>query len=193
MKVTIGVSNRHVHLKKEHLEVLFGKNYELQVDHFVNQPGQFASKEKVTIESEKGKIENVRILGPVRTFTQVEISKTDAIRLGIDPPVRDSGDLKESSPIILIGPKGRLELESGCIIAARHIHITEKMKENFGFANVSSVSVKIKGEKGGILEHVHLKVTDQAYYEMHIDTDEANAFFLQNGDEVEVIFGDNHE
>lgn len=193
MKVTIGVSNRHVHLKQEHLEVLFGKNYQLEIDHLVNQPGQFASKERVTIESQNATIDNVRILGPVRPFTQVEISKTDAIKLGIEPPVRDSGDLKGSSPITIVGPEGRLELEMGCIIAARHIHITEQMKERFGLDNVSYVGVKIRGEKGGVLDHVHLKVTDQAYYEMHIDTDEANAFLLKNGDEAEIVLGDYHE
>lgn len=191
MEVTIGISNRHVHLTKEHLEMLFGKGYELQELRKINQPGQFASKERVMIETPKSRIENVRILGPIRPYTQVEISKTDAIKLGIEPPVRDSGDLKESVPITIIGPCGKVELKRGCIIATRHIHMTKEQYQKFGLEGISKVNVKIKGEKGGILSNVHIKVSDNAYYEMHIDTDDANAFLLKNGESVEV--GENYE
>lgn len=193
MKVTIGISNRHVHLTKEHLEILFGENYELQILRPVNQPGQFASQEKVAIETSKSKIEGVRILGPIRPYTQIEISKTDAIKLGINPPVRDSGDLKGSEPITIIGPCGSVEVEEGCILATRHIHMTPEQQKEFGLEGISTVGVKIGGEKGGIMNGVHVKVADASYYEMHIDTDDANAFLLKNNDEVEILIGKEYE
>lgn len=193
MKVTVGISNRHVHVTKEHLEILFGKNYELQVLRPVNQPGQFASVEKVSIETSKSKIEGVRILGPIRPYTQVEISKTDAIKLGLNPPVRDSGDLKGSEPITIIGPCGSVTIEEGCILATRHIHMTPEQRKEFGLEGISKVGVKIVGEKGGIMKAVHIKSADASYYEMHIDTDDANAFLLNNKDEVEILVGKEYE
>lgn len=193
MKVTVGISNRHVHVTKEHLEILFGENYELQVLRPVNQPGQFASVEKVLIETSKSKIDGVRILGPVRPYTQVEVSKTDAIKLGLNPPVRDSGDLKGSEPITIIGPCGKVEIEEGCILATRHIHMTPEKRKELGLEAVSKVAVKIEGEKGGMMKDVHIKSADASYYEMHIDTDDANAFLLTNNDEVEILIGKEYE
>ena len=187
MIITIGVSNRHVHLTKEHLEILFGKNYELEIKNMLVQPGQFASTSTLTIKTEKSEIPNVRVLGPIRKYTQVEISKTDAYKLGINPPVRDSGDLKGSSPIELIGPNGSIKLEEGCIIADRHIHITPKLVEELGLEGVKKVSVEIKGEKGGILNNVYLRVSENFALEMHIDTDDANAHLVKTGDIGEVI------
>lgn len=186
MKVPVGISNRHVHLTKEHLEILFGKDYELQILRPIKQPGQYASNETVTLKTEKSSIEKVRILGPIRSYTQVEISKTDAIKLGINPPVRDSGDLKGSESITIIGPNGSIDLKEGCILATRHVHITKEKMEELGLNNAKYVRVKIEGEKGGVLSHVSLKVTENAYYEMHIDTDDANAFLIKNNDEVEI-------
>jgi len=193
MKVSVGISNRHVHLTEKHLEILFGNGYELEELKSLKQPGQFASNEKVTIETPKSKIEGVRVLGPVRPYTQVEVSKTDAIKLGIEPPVRDSGKLEGSSPITIIGPNGKIELEEGCILATRHIHITPKEKEEFGLSDVSKVCIKVNGEKGGILDNVYLKVADESYFELHLDTDDANAFLLKNNDEVEILVGENCE
>lgn len=193
MKVTVGISNRHVHLTKEHLETLFGKNYELQVLRLINQPGQFASEEKVTIETSKSKIDGVRILGPIRPYTQVEISKTDAIKLGLNPPVRDSGCLKGSEPITIIGPCGKIKIDEGCILATRHIHMTPGQRKEFGLEGISKVGIKINGEKGGIMTGVHVKAADASYYEMHIDTDDANAFLLNNNDEVEILIGKEYE
>lgn len=187
MKVTIGVSNRHVHLTRETTDILFGPNYEFTKLRDVNQPGQFAANEKVTIKTPKAMIENVRILGPIRPYNQVEISKTDAIKLGLNPPIRDSGDLKGSSPITIIGPKGTIDLEEGCIIATRHIHITPLEAQDKGLMDTKEVKVKVDGEKGGILDHVHVKIAEKSYYEMHIDTDDANANLLVNGSEVEII------
>lgn len=182
MEVKIGVSNRHVHLKKEHLEILFGDDYKLEIKNMLVQPGQFASTSTLTIKTEKSEIQNVRILGPVRNYTQVEISKTDAFKLGINPPIRDSGDLKGSAPIELIGPKGSIKLEEGCIIANRHIHITPKLIEELGLAGVEKVSVELKGEKGGIINNVYLKIDENFALEMHIDTDDANAHLIKTGD-----------
>ncbi len=187
MKVTVGISNRHVHLTEEDLKTLFGDDYELEVVRPINQPGQFTASACVTVKTEKSEIEHVRVLGPVRPYTQVEISMTDAYKLGVRPPIRDSGDLKGSSPVTLIGPNGELHLEEGLIIADRHIHMTQKQKEMYGFKDKDFVSVAIPGEKGGIISNVRLKVTEKAYYELHLDTDDANAHLLHDGDIVEII------
>lgn len=187
MKVSIGVSNRHVHLTKNHLYILFGENYELEKVRDINQPGQFAAKEMVTLVTEKGSIENVRVLGPIRPYTQVEISKTDAYKLGINPPVRDSGDVEGSSPISIVGPCGRIDLEEGCILATRHIHITPKQMELYELEGKTVVDVLLPGEKGGILHNVSLKVSEESYFELHIDTDDANAHLVTSSDFAEII------
>ncbi len=187
MKVSIGVSNRHVHLNEKDLQVLFGEGYELEKVRDINQPGQFAAKETVTILTEKGSIERVRVLGPLRPYTQVEISKTDAYKLGVNPPVRDSGDLEGSAPISIVGPVGRVDLDKGCIIASRHIHITPKQMELYGLEGITTVDVVLPGEKGGILNNVALKVSEASYFELHIDTDDANAHLVTSDDMAEII------
>lgn len=187
MEVTIGVSNRHVHLCQKDLEILFGNNFELELKNNLNQPGQYASTSLLTIKTEKDKIENVRVLGPVRNYTQVEISKTDAFKLGVNPPVRDSGDLENSEKVELIGPKGSIKLEKGCIIATRHIHITPDEVKKFGLENIKTVSVELPGEKGGIINNVSLKVSKESYFEMHLDTDDANAHLIKSGDIGRII------
>ena len=187
MKINIGVSNRHVHLTKEHLEFLFGKNYELKQLKKINQPGQFAATDTVTIKTEKSKIENVRILGPVRNYSQVEISKTDAYKLGLNPPVRESGDIKDSESITIGGPNGELHLEEGCIIATRHIHINSKQLELYGLEGIEKVDILIGNEKKSVLKDVLIRVSDPAYYEMHIDTDDANANLVKSGDIATII------
>ena len=187
MKVSIGVSNRHVHLNEEHLKLLFGNDFELEKKNDLTQPGQYASTSVVTIQTDKSKIENVRVLGPIRPYTQVEISKTDAYKLGLHPPVRDSGDLKNSSPITIVGPKGVVKLEEGCIIPTRHIHILPNQVNMYNLENKDVVSVKINGEKGGIITNVHLKVSDDSYFELHLDTDDANAHLIKNGDIGEIL------
>lgn len=182
MEVKIGVSNRHVHLCQEHLEILFGKGFNLEVKNELVQPGQFASTSVLTIRTEKSEIENVRVLGPIRSYTQVEISKTDAFKLGLNPPIRDSGDLAGSEKIELIGPNGSVKLDEGCIIANRHIHITPQQVKDFGFENVEKVSVELPGVKGGIISNVYLKVDENFAFELHLDTDDANAHFVKTGD-----------
>lgn len=187
MKVTIGISNRHVHLTKEHIEILFGANHELEVLKTINQPGQYASVEKVTIETVKGRIDGVRVLGPVRSYTQVEISLTDAFTLGIKPPLRESGEIEGSAGLTIVGPKGQIELTEGCIIATRHIHMTPTEASANGLHDKDKVSVKVDGPKGGLMSHVTVRVDPASYFEMHIDTDDANAHMLKNGDEVSIM------
>ena len=187
MKVSIGVSNRHVHLKEEHLKILFGDNFELEKRNDLNQPGQFASTSLVTIKTEKSEIQNVRVLGPTRPYTQVELSRTDAIRLGLNPPIRDSGDIEGSCPVTIIGPKGEVNIEEGCIIPTRHIHILPEQAKAYGLEGRKIVDVKLSGEKGGIINNVHLKVNKKSYYELHLDTDDANAHMVKNGDIGEII------
>ncbi len=187
MKVSIGVSNRHVHLKKEHLYILFGNDYELEKKSDLNQPGQFSSTALVTLKTNKSEINNVRVLGPVRSYTQVEISKTDAYKLGINPPIRNSGDLKNSSSILIVGPKGSVQIEEGCIIATRHIHILPSQIRMYGLEGKEKVNVKISGEKGGIITNVYLKVSEDSYFELHLDTDDANAHLVKNGDIGEIL------
>lgn len=187
MKVSIGVSNRHVHLTRDHLNILFGEGYELEKKADLNQPGQFASNSLVTIKTDKSEISNVRVLGPVRSYTQAEISKTDAYKLGLNPPVRDSGDLKGSSPITIVGPNGEVSVEEGCIIATRHIHILPAQMKEYGLEGRTEVDVKLNGEKGGIITNVHLKVSDESYYELHLDTDDANAHLAKSGDIGEIL------
>lgn len=187
MKVKVGVSARHLHICQEDLEYLFGSGYELKEERPLTQTGEYASTAKVTLKGEKGIIENVRILGPVRKYTQVEISKTDAYKLGLNPPVRNSGDLENSSPITICYNGKELRKESNCIIAARHIHMSTKDLFKLGFENNEIVKVKIGGEKGGILDNVYVKAGDKYVLELHLDTDDANAHLINSGDICEVI------
>ena len=187
MKVSIGVSNRHVHLTKEHLSVLFGEDFILEKKNDLNQPGQYASTSVVNIKTDKSFIDNVGVLGPIRNYTQVEISKTDAYKLGINPPIRNSGDLKDSSPITIIGPKGTLDLPFGCIIATRHIHILPSQVKIYNLEGKEKVNVKLTGEKGGIITNVYLKVSEESFFELHLDCDDANAHLIKNGDIGEII------
>ena len=181
MKVTVGVSNHHVHLKQSDLDILFGCELTKKSD--LKQPGQFASCEFVTIKTDKSEISKVRVLGPVRNYTQIEISKTDAYKLGLNPPVRSSGNLDNSEIVTLIGPNGSIKTD-GCIIADRHLHITYRDKEKYNIPD--KILVKIGGIKPGVIE-VDVKPSEEAYFEIHLDTDDANAFLLKNGDEVEIL------
>lgn len=187
MKVTINVSNHHVHLNKRVADILFGENHIFKVLKNINQCHQFATTDTVRIKGPKGEISGVRILGPLRDYTQIEISKTDSYILGINPPIRNSGDLSGSAAITIIGPKGKINLSEGCILSTRHIHITPKQANMYGLKGKNKVSVYIPGVKGGILNNVDLKVSDDAFYEMHIDTDDANSHLITNGDTATII------
>ena len=184
IKIPVGVSNRHVHLTKEIYDVLFDE--EISIKNNLNQPGEFASNQTITIKTDKGIIENVRILGPFRNYNQVEISKSDAYKLGLNPPVRTSGDLMHSETITLINKDKEITLENACIIANRHVHISSARAEELNLKNNEVVQVKINGEKSGVV-NAFIKITDNGYFEMHIDIDDANAFLLNNNDEVEIL------
>ncbi len=183
MKISVGVSNKHVHLNEEDFKKLFG-NIEMEKKVDLKQPGNFATNHVVTVKTSKNEIKNVRVLGPCRDYTQIEIAKTDAVILGVNPPIRPSGDLEGSEVVTLVGPNGEITT-NGCIIPQRHIHITKKMQEDYNLPDI--VSVQIDGVKGGILTNVHLKLADDAYFEIHLDTDEANGLLIKNNDEIEII------
>jgi len=179
--IPIGISSRHVHLSEKDIEILFGQGYRLTPRKEL-QPGQFAAEETVTMVGPKGIIKKVRILGPVRSITQVEISRTDAFVLGINPPLRDSGVLQGSASLVLVGPAGCLKLNEGVICAARHIHFHTSDAQKLGIRDGDRVKVRIDGERGLVFENVLARVSDQFRLEMHIDTDEANAAGVKNGD-----------
>jgi len=185
MKITVGVSNRHVHLNYEDYKALFG-DIPLTKRNDLTQPGMYACNETVTIKGEKRSIDNVRVLGPLRSYTQVEVSKTDSYTLGVNPPVKNSGDLKGAYPITIIGPNGEITRKA-CIIATRHIHVDKKIRRDHNLEGIEKVSVKIGGEKGGIIDNVYLKDSDEAFFELHLDTDDANGFLLKQNDEVDII------
>ena len=176
-QVVVEISARHVHVSKADLETLFGKGYELTVKKELSQPGQFASNEKVRVIGTKGEFPAVSILGPCRNATQVELSLTDARSIGVDAPVRESGDIDGSGTCKLVGPCGEVEIACGVIAAKRHIHATTKDAEEFGLENGQIVSVQIPSANGRNLTFgdVVVRVSDSYALAMHIDTDEANA------------------
>ncbi len=182
MKVRIGVSNRHVHLKKDDFIKLFG-DINLDVDRYLYQNGQFASKCKVIVKTDKNEIKNVRVLGPFRDYTQIEISKTDAYTLGINPPIRTSGDLEDSEVVTLIGPKGSIRT-NGCIIPNRHIHISLEDKIKYNLAD--TLKVEIGTIKKSLFYDVKLRISPESKMEMHIDTDDGNGNLVKTGDEGEI-------
>ena len=186
-KVPVGISARHIHLTQEDVEKLFGKGYQLTKKSEL-MGGQFACNEQCTIVGLKLRaIENVRILGPVRSKSQVEISATDARTLGVKAPVRQSGDTAGSAPIALVGPKGAIYLQEGCIVAARHIHMSTEDAREAGYQDGDFVSVRMGDERAVVLEKVKIRVDESFTLEMHIDTDEANACQIGQGDMVTIV------
>jgi putative phosphotransacetylase len=185
--VIANVSNRHMHLRQEDLEILFGRGYKLTKVKDLMQPGEFASKEIVVIKGPKNEIKNVRILGPIRKATQVEISKTDSFVLGVAAPVRASGDIKNSAPIVIVGLNGTVELKEGCIVAKRHVHMTLKDAEFFQIKDGENLRVKIDNERGLVFDNVVARVKETMLLEFHVDTDEANAAGIKNGDKVVIL------
>lgn len=190
--VPVGVSNRHIHLSQEHLEILFGKGYELTKLKDLSQPGQYACKEQLTLIGPSLKaIEGVRVLGPVRKESQVEISRTDSFTLKVKPPVRESGKIEGSAPVTIVGPKGIVTLKEGCILANRHIHMSLEDGKNFGVKDGEYVAVQTKGDgKRTTLYDVQVRVSDKFALEMHLDTDDANACGIGNGCKVKIVSND---
>lgn len=185
-KVPVGISNRHIHLSQDHLEVLFGKGYTLTKMKDLSQPGQFACEETVTLIGPKGSIAGVRILGPARKASQVELSGTDTFKVGLKPPVRDSGKIEGTPGLDVEGPKGRVHLDQGVIIAARHLHMTPPDAEKRGLKDGDHICALVPGPRGGIMEQILVRVNSDYALDLHIDTDEGNAFGLVNGQQLEV-------
>ena len=186
--IPVGVSNRHIHLTKEHVETLFGKGYQLTKLKDLSQPGQYACKEQLTLVGPSMRaIEGVRVLGPERKRSQVEISRTDSFVLKVKPPVRESGDIDGSAPITIVGPKGIVTLCEGCIIANRHIHMSEEEGKAFGVSDGEYCDVEVSGERRSLFYDVQIRVNKDFRLEMHIDTDDANAAGVGNGAKVKLL------
>ncbi len=185
--IKVGVSARHVHLSQKDLETLFGKGHELTPKKYL-MGGQYAAEECVTLVSPSLKtIEGVRVLGPVRKDSQIEISRTDTFKLKVSPPVRPSGEIKGSAPMALVGSKGSVFLNEGCIIANRHIHMTPADAEKYGIKDNDTVDVEIQNTKPTRYYDVQVRVHKDFTTEMHIDTDDANASAIKTGDRVEIL------
>ena len=186
--IPVGISNRHIHLSREHVDILFGIGYELTPIKDLSQPGQYACKELLTIVGPSLRpIENVRVLGPERSKSQVEISRTDSFTLKVKPPVRESGKLEGSAPITIIGPKGVVTLNEGCIIANRHIHMSLQDGAKFGITDGEYVDIDAFGERKTRFFDVQVRVHKDFRLEMHLDTDDANAAGLKNGSRVKIV------
>jgi putative phosphotransacetylase len=185
LSIPAGISNRHVHLSETERRVLFGA-VQLTKWKDLSQPGQFACEQKVTLVTARGAIENVRVLGPVRPKTQVELAPSDCVKLGLAASVRDSGDLAGSAGITIIGPHGTVILSEGVIIAARHIHMHTDDAVRFGCKDGDIVSVTVPGRRGLVFQEVLVRVGSQYRLEFHVDIDEANAACLKNGEFVEI-------
>ena len=188
MNIKVGVSNRHIHLCKEDYEFFFG-NIEFTKFKDLSQNGEFASNLLVTIKTEKNEIKNVRIIGPLRKHSQAEISKTDSYKLGINPPIRMSRDFNGAVDVTLKYLDKEKVIKNSCIIANRHLHVNSSDLKKFNMFDGKKVRVKILGDRGGILDNIIVKSQDNYNLELHLDTDEANAFNLKNGDEV-ILLGD---
>lgn len=182
--IPVGVSNRHVHLSEQHFKVLFGKNHQAKTMRELKQPGQHALQETVMLVGNKGVIENVRILGPVRSKTQVEVLAADCYKLGIPTAIRDSGDLAGSPGLLLVGPKGVVHLEEGAIVARRHIHANPGVAQALGLEDGKVVQVVVNSERSLVFQNVIVRVDPSYVLELHVDLEEANAAKLRNGDLV---------
>ncbi|MEF9991019.1 MAG: phosphate propanoyltransferase [Romboutsia sp.] len=187
MKLPIALSNRHIHLSQADIETLFGAGH--QLTHFkpLSQPGQFACDEKVDLVGSKGTIKGVRVLGPARPNTQVEISLADGFVLGVKAPIKESGDIAGTPGIKIVGPVGEVELPEGVIVASRHIHMNLEDAKNFGVSDKQIVKVRTFGPRAVVFENVLVRANDAFALEMHVDVEEGNASGVRNGEMVELI------
>ena len=187
-EIPVGISNRHIHLTREHVDILFGKGYELEKLKDLSQPGQYACKETLTIIGPSLRpIERVRVLGPERRASQVEISKTDSYALKVKAPVRESGNIQGSAGVTIVGPCGVVKLDEGCIIANRHIHMAPADAQRFGVSDGDTVTVDANGERRTRFYDVQVRVSDAFCLEMHVDTDDANAVGLSGKSTVKIV------
>lgn len=185
--IPVGISNRHIHLSQVDLDTLFGAGYQLTKMKDLSQPGQFACKETVTICGPKGAIEKLRILGPVRPKTQVEVLQGDSFKLGVSAPSRLSGDLGGTPGVTVIGPKGSVQLKEGLMVAQRHIHMTSEDAVRFGVTDGQIVGIKVDGPRGGIYHNVAIRATKTSQLECHLDTEEANAMNVNSKTTITII------
>ncbi len=188
-QLQLGVSARHIHLKREDMDILFGEGSELTPKTYIGQPGQYSSEETVMLVTAKDKMK-LRVIGPIRPYTQIELAYTDARKMGLNPPIRMSGDLKGSCGGKLIGPKGEVEITEGIIIAGRHIHLYPETAEKYGLKNGDIVSIETKGERACRFDNVLVRAGKGNADEVHIDTDEGNACALDSGVMVDIITKD---
>jgi putative phosphotransacetylase len=186
-KVPVGLSNKHLHVSQEDLEILFGKGYELTPFKPLKQPGQYAANEKVDVVGPKGVLKGVRILGPARKETQVELSMTDARTIGINAPVKESGKLEGTPGLKLVGPAGDANIDHGAIIALRHVHLSAEQAKEAGVVDKQMISLRFGGERGLIFDNVLVRSGEGHDSEIHLDTDEGNAAGLKSGDLGEII------
>ncbi|WP_443660365.1 phosphate propanoyltransferase [Clostridium algidicarnis] len=186
-KIPVGISNRHVHLSEKDIESLFGKDYKLTKFKDLSQTGQYACNEVLTICGPKGAIERVRVLGPERSKTQVEVLMGDCIKLGVKQHVKLSGDLSGTAGVTLIGPKGSVQLEEGVVVAQRHIHMTKEDAKNLDVCNGDIVSIKIDDLRGGIYSNVAIRANDTSKLECHLDIEEANAMGISSKTKITIV------
>lgn len=177
----VEASGRHVHLSRKELDALFGTGYELTKVKDLSQPGQYASKERLTVVGPKGAFHNVVILGPVRKESQVEVSLTDCLQLGVKAPIRESGDIEGTPGIVLVNGDKSVSLDKGLIVAKRHVHMTPEDAEKLGVKNHDIVKVKVEGARPLIFDDVVIRVSPKFATYMHIDYDEANACGFSKG------------
>ena len=177
----VEASGRHVHLSRKELDALFGTGYELTKAKDLSQPGQYASKERLTVVGPKGAFHNVVILGPVRKESQVEVSLTDCLQLGVKAPIRESGDIEGTPGIVLVNGDKSVSLDKGLIVAKRHVHMTPEDAEKIGVKNHDIVKVKVEGARPLIFDDVVIRVSPKFATYMHIDYDEANACGFSKG------------
>lgn len=189
LEIPVGISNRHIHLSREDMETLFGRGYELTPMKELSQPGQYACKETLTLVGPSMRaIEGVRVLGPLRSKSQVEISATDSFQLKVKPPVRESGKTEGSAPVTIVGPRGVVSLPEGCIIANRHVHMSPDDAARFGVADGDYIDVDVlSGTRKSRWFDVQIRVHKDFRLEMHVDTDDANSAGLKNGSVVTVV------
>ena len=185
--VPAAASNRHIHVSQADLETLFGKGYALKPERALSQPGQFAAQETVSISGPKGKIDQVRVLGPARGKTQVEILTTDAFRLGVSPVVRISGDIEGTPGATIIGPAGTVELSCGVIVAKRHVHISVEQAAWLNLQDGDIVRIRKDGVRALVFEQVPVRCGIGHELELHLDMEEANAGGIKNGELLEIV------
>lgn len=184
--IPVGVSNRHLHLSQSDQDILFGTGYQMTPIKDLSQPGQFACKETVTICGPKGAIEKVRVLGPVRSKTQVEILTGDSFKLGVSAPARQSGDLAGTPGITIVGPKGSVQTSEGLIVAQRHIHMTIQDAAKYGVHDGQIVDIEVEGPRGGTYANVIVRANDTSALECHLDTEEANAMNINSSTKIKI-------